>query len=75
MTAASAVLFAVATELANEAKSALPKLRNNEIVRREWLENGIFYRETSYQGKRFISQFDFRQRKSRHMAVGGDGNE
>lgn len=75
MTAASAVLFAVATELAEEAKAALPTLRDGESVRREWLANGIFYRETSYDGKKFISQFDFRQRKSRQTAVGGDSNE
>lgn len=75
MTAASAVLFAVATELAKEAKKALPELRDGEIVQREWLENGIFYRETSYSGEKFISQFDFRQRKIRHMAVGGNSNE
>ena len=69
MTAASAVLFAVATELAKEAQDALPKLRDGESVRREWLEDGIYYRETSYNGENFISQFDFRQRKSRREAV------
>lgn len=75
MIAVSAVLFAVAEELADEAKAAMPKLRNNERVQREWLDNGIFYRETSCQGERFIYQFDFRQRKSRQMTVGGDSNE
>ena len=55
MTAASAVLFAVATELAKEAQDALPKLRDGESVRREWLEDGIYYRETSYNGENFIS--------------------
>lgn len=69
MTAASAVLFAVATELAKEAQDALPKLRDGESVRREWLEDGIYYRETSYNGENFISQYDFRQRKSRREAV------
>lgn len=63
MTAASAVLFAVATELAKEAQDALPKLRDGERVQREWLDNGIYYRETSYNGENFISQFNFRQRK------------
>ena len=69
MTAASAVLFAVATALAKEAQDALPKLRDGESVRREWLEDGIYYRETSYNGENFISQYDFRQRKSRREAV------
>lgn len=72
MTAASAVLFAVATELAQTAKEAMPELRDGEAVHREWLENGIYYRETSYNGRNFVSQFDFRQRKSRRTAVGGD---
>lgn len=72
MTAASAVLFAVATELAEEAKKSLPELECGESVFREWLEGGIYYRETSREGKKFLSQFDFRQRKSRSAAVGGD---
>lgn len=75
MTAAAAVLFAVAKELADEAKAAMPKLRDNESVQREWLENGIFYRETSCCGEKFIYRFDFKQRKSRLTAVGGDCNE
>lgn len=75
MTAASAVLFAVATELAKEAHAALPKLCDGERVQREWLENGIYYRETSYNGEKFISQFDFRQRKSRRTAVGGNEDD
>lgn len=75
MIAASAVLFAVASELAEEAKDSLPKLRNGEIIQREWLEDCIFCRETSCNGEKFISQFDFRQRKSRRMAIGGDSND
>lgn len=72
MTAASAVLFAVATELAKEAKEAMPELRDGESVCREWLDGGIFYRETSLNGKKSLSQFDFRKRKSRPAAEGGD---
>lgn len=72
MTAASSVLFAVATELAKEAKDAMPKLKDNESIIREWLEDGIFYRETNCDGKKFLNQFDFRQRKSRSTAVGGN---
>lgn len=65
----SAVLYAVATELAKLAKDSLPKLRNGEEVLREWYDSGVYYRETSLNGKVFISQFDFRQRKSRRAAV------
>lgn len=69
MTAAPAVLLAVATELANEAKASLPKLRDGEIVQREWYENGVYYRETVFDGELFRGQYDFRKRKSRHVAV------
>lgn len=57
-TAAAAVLFAVANELAQKAKDNLPELRDGEVIKREWLDNGIYYRETSHG----ISQYDFKQR-------------
>lgn len=47
MSTAPAVLLAVATELAAQAKDSLPKLNDGEEVKREWYENGIFYRETT----------------------------
>lgn len=72
MNAASAVLFAVATELANQAKDSLPELREGEKVQREWLEAGIYKRLTVFEGRTFLSQFDFRQKKSRRVAVGGE---
>ena len=65
-TPTSAVLYAIATE---RAKDSLPKLRNGEEVLREWYDSGVYYRETSLDGKVFVSQFDFRQRKSRRAAV------
>ena len=57
-TAIAAVLLAVANELAQKAKDSLPELRNGEVIKREWLDNGIYYRETSLG----ISQYDFKQR-------------
>lgn len=69
MNPASAVLLAVATELANQAKANLPKLNDGEVIRREWYENGMFYRETALGDDVFICQYDFRQRKSRLVAV------
>lgn len=69
MTAAPAVLLAVATELAKLAKSSLPEMRNGETIQREWFENGIYYRETIFDGKVFQNQYDFRKRKSLHVAV------
>ena len=70
MTPASAALFAVATELARMAKDSLPEMRDGEEVRQEWLDGGIYYRETTYKGQTFISEYDFRQRESRQAAVG-----
>lgn len=69
MTGIPSVLLAVANELATSAKSSLPELNDGEEVRREWLEDGIFYRETTLNGNIFRYLYDFRQRKSRRMAV------
>ena len=69
MTAAPAVLLAVAAELAKSAKDSLPKLQDGERIQREWLADGIYYRETQFNGEVFRSQDDFKQRKSRRVAV------
>ena len=71
MSAASSVLLAVANELASSAKSNLPELNDGEKVQREWYENGVFYRETALDGNTFRYLYDFRQRKSRRVAVLG----
>ena len=52
------------------AKDSLPEMRDGEEVRQEWLDGGIYYRETTYKGQTFISEYDFRQRESRQAAVG-----
>ena len=69
MTTAPTVLLAVATELAELAKSSMPKLREGERIRQEWYENGIYYREKTLGDEVFRSQYDFRQRKIRQVAV------
>ena len=69
MTAVSEVLFAVARELAKQAKDSLPELQDGEKIQREWLDSGIYYRETMLRGQTFISQYDFKQRKRRQIAV------
>lgn len=69
MNAAPAVLLAVATELAKQAKSEMPEMREGEEVRREWYEDGVYYRETEVDGKVFQSLYDFRQRKSHRLVV------
>lgn len=63
MSTAATVIFAVANELADEAKQNMPALRSGEETVREWFEKGVYYRKTKYKGKTFISQFDFKQRK------------
>ena len=67
MNTTPAVLLAIITELAELAKNSLPKIQEGEKIKREWYENGIYYRETIYKGETIQAQFDFRQRKSRQM--------
>ena len=43
MTAATSVLLAVATELAQQAKSGMPEMREGERILREWYESGVYY--------------------------------
>lgn len=68
--AASAVLLAVAEELAQTAKDSLPELRDGEQIQREWYAEGVYYRETVFNGKTFLSQYDF---KTREVASGKAG--
>ncbi len=60
--AVSAVLLAVAKELAQTAKDSLPKLREGEKIQREWLTDGVYYRETTLDGDTYLNQYDFRQK-------------
>ncbi len=64
MKAASAVLLAVASELAALAKGSLPEMQEGETVKREWLENGCYIRETVLDSKVKQARYDFRQRKN-----------
>lgn len=63
MTPVSAALYAVAEELAQEAKDSLPEMRDGERVLREWYTEGVYYRETEFNGEKFTNHYDFRQRK------------
>lgn len=73
---ATAVLTAIAAELAETAKNSLPKMRNGEMVQREWYKNGIYYRETVYGKETYLCQFDFRKRKShRNLVVKCNGGD
>ena len=69
MNPASSVLLAVAAELAALARDSLPEIHDGTQIRREWYADGVFYRESVSDGQAFVDQFDFRQRKSRRVAV------
>ena len=56
------VLLTIAEELATLAKSGMPKLRKGETVNREWLKDGLYYRETIFNGKTYRAVFDFKRR-------------
>ena len=65
----SVVLCEIAQEIANRAKRELPPLNIGETVKREWIEKGIYYRETEISGCSFLASYDFGQKKSRYEAV------
>lgn len=67
--AISAVFMAVAEELAQQAKDSMPEMREGEVIRREWYKNGVYSRETVYQNAVFVSEYNFRQRKSRRVEI------
>lgn len=69
MKTAPAVLLAIANELAKQAKAEMPKMNEGETLLREWYKDGIYCRETTLDGQVFHNQYDFRQRKSRRLAV------
>lgn len=56
------ILYSVAEELAELARSSVPEMRKGEYIQREWLEDGIYCRESIFQGETFLAQFDFRTR-------------
>ena len=76
MSQAAIVLLSVANELSELAKNSMPVLRKGEVIRREWFKDATLYRETDLKGRRFIAEFNFRQRKScRTLAVDANLND
>ena len=57
------ILVKVAEELAELARSSVPKLRDGERIKREWLDKGVYYRETVFCGEKFLARFNLKQRK------------
>lgn len=70
---ASPVLLAVAAELSDMAKSSLPDLRDGETVQNEWLRDGIYCRDTVFEGQHYRAVYDFRQRKSHYSCGESEG--
>ena len=58
------VLISVAEELAELARSSVPKMRQGEYIQREWLEDGIYYRQSVFNDEIILTRFDFRKRKA-----------
>lgn len=58
-----AILLKIADELAQMAKSAMPKFRDGEKLIKEWFSDGCYFRETVLDGKTTVIRFDFRKRK------------
>jgi hypothetical protein len=71
MSTVSAVIIAVAEELAKQARSGLPELLKGEEILKEWLDGDIYYRTTNYQGKEFLSQYNLRQKTSQRWNTNG----
>lgn len=63
------VLLTVANQLAKQAMDSMPKLQEDERIKREWYKNHIYFRETELNGETFLSQYDFKQRTRRREAV------
>ena len=58
-----AVLFAVAEELAETAENNMPKLKKGETIINERFEKGVYCRETIYENKKFVAEFNFATRQ------------
>ena len=69
MRTVSSVLLSVAAELTALAKSKMPEIREGEVIEREWLENGIYFRESVFNGETIREHYDFGQRKNRQSSA------
>lgn len=59
------VLFAIATELANEAKSKMPSLCAGEQIISEEFSDGIYRRKTRLKGKTSVYEYNFKLKSVR----------
>lgn len=66
MSAPMEVLRAIAEEIAKTARASMP-IQDGEIVLREWLENGVYHRESKLDGVIIKCEYDFKLRKVRRI--------
>ena len=67
MSEISAVLFAVASELAEKAIDNLPKIESGSRIIDEQLDGGIYRRMSFHNGVTTIDEYDFRQKSFRRF--------
>ena len=65
MKSAATVLKAIAEELLKTANLNLPEIKDGEVVTKEGLTNGIYFRESTYNGETLRVEYDFRQKENR----------
>lgn len=63
MTEVETVLSMIAKELADTAKSSMPELQAGQLIKREWLEDGKYFREIKNGSHTSYICYDFKQRK------------
>ena len=62
MSTASAVIIAVAEELAKQARNSLPKLQPGERIISEGFDGEAYCRTTEYQGEKTLIRYDLRHK-------------
>lgn len=66
MSAPMEVLRAIADEIAKTARASMP-IQDGETILREWLENGVYHRESRLNGVIIKCEYDFKLRKVRRI--------
>ena len=69
MTNVGKTLLVVAKELAESATNSLPELREGELIKKEWLKDNIYCRETIHKNKVYHAKFDFHRRQGNVVAI------
>ena len=65
-------IIQVAKELEELAKSSVAKLRSGEQITHEQLKNGVYSRESVFEGETYLVTFDFKTRTADFNKVTAD---